>query len=85
MTSVIRAIGQERHRTLFEAFGLAHERGVPIVDGALRTSDPRVYAVGDAIFASGVTDAMVVTAASQGKAVAANVDRELRDSEVTDG
>ncbi len=85
VTSVIRAIGQERHRTLFEAFGLAHERGVPIVDGALRTSDPRVYAVGDAIFASGVTDAMVVTAASQGKAVAANVDRELRDSEVTDG
>jgi glutamate synthase (NADPH/NADH) small chain len=85
VTSVIRAIGQTRHRSLFEAFGLAHERGVPSTDGALRTSDPRVYAVGDAIFASGVTDAMVVTAASHGKAVAANVDRDLRGAETMDG
>jgi glutamate synthase (NADPH/NADH) small chain len=78
VTAVIRAIGQAKHVALYEAFGIAHERGIPVVDDALRTSDPRVYAAGDCIFRPGATDAMVVVAAQQGKDVAANVDRALR-------
>jgi glutamate synthase (NADPH/NADH) small chain len=78
-SSVIRAIGQAKHAALFEAFGIAHERGVPLVDAALRTSDPRVFAAGDCIFTPGETDAMVVVAAQQGKTVALSVDRALRE------
>lgn len=75
--TVIRAIGQSKLGAMFGGFGVRHERGVPIVDEALRTSNPRVYAAGDCIFRSGLTDAMVVVAAQQGKVVAANVDRNL--------
>ena len=77
-TSVIRAIGQAKHAALFEAFGIARARGVPAVDGAMRTSDPRVYAIGDCVVAPGATDAMVVVAAQHGKAVAATIDRAFR-------
>ncbi|MBD5634499.1 MAG: FAD-dependent oxidoreductase [Candidatus Eremiobacteraeota bacterium] len=80
VTSVIRAIGQAKRSALFAAFGVAADRGVPIVDRAMRTSDPRVYAAGDCIFTPGSRDAMVVVAAQQGKEVAANVDRALRDA-----
>ena len=62
----------------FAQFGVRHERGIPVVDQMLRTSHPRVYAAGDCIFRSGMTDAMVVVAAQQGKDVAANIDRSLR-------
>jgi glutamate synthase (NADPH/NADH) small chain len=75
--TVIRAIGQSKLATLFGEFGVSHERGIPVVDALLRTSNPRVYAAGDCIFRSGMTDAMVVVAAQQGKDVAANVDRAL--------
>jgi glutamate synthase (NADPH/NADH) small chain len=78
VTSVIRAIGQAKHVSLFNSFGVAHERGVPVVDSELRTSVSRVYAAGDCIFRSGKTDAMVVVAAQHGKDVAAAVDRNLR-------
>jgi glutamate synthase (NADPH/NADH) small chain len=77
VTSVIRAIGQTRHAALFEAFGVAHTRGVPVVDAQLRTSQPCVYAAGDCIFAGGSLDAMVVVAAQQGKDVAAQVHAAL--------
>jgi glutamate synthase (NADPH/NADH) small chain len=76
--TVIRAIGQSKLTQLFDAFGVRHERGIPVVDAQLRTSNAKVYAAGDCIFRSGMTDAMVVVAAQQGKDVAANVDRELR-------
>jgi dihydropyrimidine dehydrogenase (NAD+) subunit PreT len=76
--TVIRAIGQSKLTTLFADFGVRHERGVPVVDEHLRTSNPRVYAAGDCIFRTGVTDAMVVVAAQQGKDVAAHVDRALQ-------
>lgn len=75
--TVIRAIGQSKLTTLLADFGVRHERGVPVVDEHLRTSNPRVYAAGDCIFRAGVTDAMVVVAAQQGKDVAAHVDRAL--------
>jgi dihydropyrimidine dehydrogenase (NAD+) subunit PreT len=76
--TVIRAIGQSKLTTLFADFGVRHERGIPVVDEHLRTSNPRVYAAGDCIFRTGMTDAMVVVAAQQGKDVAAHVDRTLQ-------
>jgi glutamate synthase (NADPH/NADH) small chain len=76
--TVIRAIGQSKLAALFAAFGVRHERGIPVVDERLRTSNPRVFAAGDCIFRSGMTDAMVVVAAQQGKDVAAHVDSSLR-------
>jgi dihydropyrimidine dehydrogenase (NAD+) subunit PreT len=76
--TVIRAIGQSKLTTLFADFGVRHERGIPVVDEHLRTSNPRVYAAGDCIFRTGITDAMVVVAAQQGKDVAAHVDRALQ-------
>ncbi|MFN2460018.1 MAG: NAD(P)-dependent oxidoreductase [Candidatus Velthaea sp.] len=80
--TVIRAIGQTKLSRIFEAFGVRHERGVAVVDEALRTTNPRVYAAGDCIFRSGLTDAMVVVAAQQGKTAAASIDRALRAAEV---
>jgi dihydropyrimidine dehydrogenase (NAD+) subunit PreT len=76
--TVIRAIGQSKLTTLFADFGVRHERGIPVVDEHFRTSNPRVYAVGDCIFRTGMTDAMVVVAAQQGKNVAAHVDRAFK-------
>ena len=76
--TVIRAIGQSKRTKLFADFGVRHERGIPVVDEHLRTSNPRVYAAGDCIFRTGMTDAMVVVAAQQGKDVAAHVDRALQ-------
>jgi dihydropyrimidine dehydrogenase (NAD+) subunit PreT len=76
--TVIRAIGQSKLTALFADFGVRHERGIPVVDEHLRTSNPRVYAAGDCIFRTGMTDAMVVVAAQQGKDVAAHVDRALQ-------
>jgi dihydropyrimidine dehydrogenase (NAD+) subunit PreT len=68
---VVKAIGQERHLPLIEAFGLAHRNGiVQVEEGTYRTSDPRVYAAGDVIFGGGRTDAMVVDAANHGKRAA---------------
>jgi dihydropyrimidine dehydrogenase (NAD+) subunit PreT len=76
--TVIRAIGQSRLTALFADFGIRHERGIPVVDEHLRTSNPRVFAAGDCIFRTGMTDATVVVAAQQGKDVAAHVDRALQ-------
>ena len=75
--TVIRAIGQSKLAEIFAAFGVRHERGIPVVDEHLRTTNRQVYAAGDCIFRSGMTDAMVVVAAQQGKDVAAHIDRAL--------
>jgi dihydropyrimidine dehydrogenase (NAD+) subunit PreT len=80
--SVIRAIGQKKLSNIFDAFGVRHDRGIAIVDDALRTTNPKVYAAGDCIFRTGLTDAMVVVAAQQGKTVAASIDRVLREAKV---
>ncbi len=69
--AVIKAIGQTRHLPLIEALGLHHEGGVVQVDSdTLKTSDPQVFACGDIVFGKGKGDAMVVTAAQQGKMAA---------------
>lgn len=78
--TVIRAIGQSRRTDLFDKLGVAHKRGIVLVDESLQTSKPRVFAAGDCIFAKGSREAMVVEAAEQGKIAAASVDRCLRAS-----
>ena len=68
---VVKAIGQARHLQLVEQFGLAHEKGIPVVDQATyQTSRSNVFAAGDLIFGGAKHDAMVVEAAQQGKEVA---------------
>ncbi|MDT9756998.1 NAD(P)-dependent oxidoreductase [Heyndrickxia coagulans] len=75
---IVRAIGQKRRRELIDAFGLAHERGVVKVDpNTYQTSNEKVYAAGDVIFGTGKTDAMVVSAAEQGKQTAYAIHRQL--------
>ncbi|GGA14095.1 oxidoreductase [Paenibacillus marchantiophytorum] len=69
--AVIKAIGQTRHLPLIEQFGLVHTRGTVMVDPKTgQTSNPRIYAAGDFIFGEGQGEAMVVSAAQQGKLVA---------------
>ncbi len=69
--AVVKAIGQTRHLKLIEEFGLTNDRGVVKVDPeTFQTSNPKVFACGDVVFGKGNGDAMVVTAAQQGKDVA---------------
>lgn len=69
--AVVKAIGQTRHLKLIEEFSLQHDGGVVKVDQeTFQTSNPKVFACGDVVFGKGNGDAMVVTAAQQGKNVA---------------
>lgn len=75
---VIKAIGQSRYLDLIEAFGLKHTKGVVDVEEATyQTSQEKVYACGDVIFGNGQGEAMVVTAAEQGKSVAKAIHRSF--------
>jgi len=66
--AVVIAIGQQRRTDLIDAFGLRHDWGVVDIDETTyRTSDPQIYAAGDIVFGSGKGEAMVVSAAQQGK------------------
>ena len=66
--AVVKAIGQTRHVSLIEQFGLAHTRGTVTVNTETgETSNPKVFAAGDVIFGEGQGEAMVVSAAQQGK------------------
>lgn len=79
---VVKAIGQTRHLSLMEAFGIQHKNGVvTIEDGTYRTSNPKVYAAGDIIFGGGKTDAMVVDAANHGKRAAHAIHKALSGQE----
>ncbi|MCA1029789.1 NAD(P)-dependent oxidoreductase [Bacillus timonensis] len=65
---VIKAIGQSRYVSLIEEFGLEHDGGVVKVEKSTQqTSNEKVFACGDVIFGKGQGEAMVVTAAQQGK------------------
>jgi dihydropyrimidine dehydrogenase (NAD+) subunit PreT len=69
--AVIKAIGQSRYVSLIEELGLEHNRGIVKINSETHeTSNPKVYAAGDVIFGDGQGDAMVVTAAQQGKLTA---------------
>lgn len=76
--AVVKAIGQTRYVDLIEQFGLTHESGVVKVDKeTLQTSNPQIFACGDVIFGKGKGDAMVVTAAQQGKDVAYAIHKQF--------
>ncbi|MFC5712877.1 NAD(P)-dependent oxidoreductase [Thalassorhabdus alkalitolerans] len=80
---VIKAIGQTRHLSLIEQFGLSHDEGVVIVDHeTMTTSKEGVFAAGDVVFGNGQGEAMVVTAAEQGKKAAYNVHKKLINQSV---
>lgn len=75
---VLKAIGQTRHLSLIEQFGLEHDGGVVKVDPVtLQTSNPDIFACGDVIFGKGQGEAMVVTAAQQGKEVAYAIHKQF--------
>ncbi|WP_233522517.1 NAD(P)-dependent oxidoreductase [Peribacillus glennii] len=75
---VIRAIGQSRRVQLIEEFGLKHNGGVVTLAGQyFQTSNEKVFACGDVVFGKGQGEAMVVSAAEQGKKVAIEIHRKL--------
>ncbi|MGG4461647.1 NAD(P)-dependent oxidoreductase [Brevibacillus porteri] len=77
---VVKAIGQNRHLSLIESFGLQHRNGiVEVEEDTYRTSHVKVYAAGDVIFGGGKTDAMVVDAANHGKRAAHAIHQSLSD------
>jgi dihydropyrimidine dehydrogenase (NAD+) subunit PreT len=79
---VIKAIGQKRHLRLIEAFKVEHDNGVIRIDAeTLRTTQPKVFAAGDVIFARGKNDAMVVEAAQQGKKAARAIHDQLQKAQ----
>ncbi|MDQ0876318.1 dihydropyrimidine dehydrogenase (NAD+) subunit PreT [Paenibacillus sp. V4I3] len=76
--AVIKAIGQTKHVSLIDQFELAHMRGTVTVDPSTgQTSNPKVYAAGDVIFGEGQGEAMVVSAAQQGKQTAYAIYNQL--------
>jgi dihydropyrimidine dehydrogenase (NAD+) subunit PreT len=81
--AVVKAIGQSRHLDLIESFGLHHENGVVQVNKeTLQTSNPKIYACGDVVFGKGKGDAMVVTAAQQGKLAAYAIHKQFSPVEI---
>jgi len=75
---VIKAIGQSRYKELIEQFELEHSGGVvKINQETFQTSNPKVFACGDVIFGKGLGEAMVVSAAQQGKEVAYAIHKRL--------
>jgi dihydropyrimidine dehydrogenase (NAD+) subunit PreT len=76
--AVIKAIGQTRYVTLLEQLGLDHTRGIVRIDtDTYQTSNPRIYAAGDVVFGEGQGEAMVVSAAQQGKLAAYAIYNQL--------
>ncbi|MBH0230665.1 NAD(P)-dependent oxidoreductase [Halobacillus yeomjeoni] len=81
--AVIKAIGQTRHLSLIEQFQLDHKGGVVQVNESCRTSNPKVFACGDVVFGKGKGEAMVVTAAQQGKDAAYAIHKQFKEQSVT--
>lgn len=76
--AVIKAIGQSRYVDLIEEFALEHTGGVIKIDhNTFQTSNEKVFACGDVIFGKGQGEAMVVSAAQQGKETAYAIHKSL--------
>lgn len=76
--AVIKAIGQSRYVNLIEQFGLDHKGGVVQVNSeTFQTSNDKVFACGDVIFGKNQGEAMVVSAAQQGKETAYAIHKKL--------
>lgn len=81
--AVIKAIGQSRYTELIEEFGIEHDGGVVKIDpDTCQTSNPKVFACGDVIFGKGQGEAMVVSAAQQGKQSAYGIHQMLSQTAV---
>ncbi|KAB2338027.1 NAD(P)-dependent oxidoreductase [Cytobacillus depressus] len=81
---VIKAIGQTRYVDLIEDFGLEHNKGIVKINmDTHQTSNPKVYAAGDVIFGDGQGEAMVVTAAQQGKLTAHSIHKQFTRDKAT--
>ncbi|MRH41726.1 NAD(P)-binding protein [Aquibacillus halophilus] len=75
---IVKAIGQSRYTKLIEGFSLNHNGGVVTVnEETYQTSNPNVFSCGDVIFGKGQGEAMVVSAAEQGKQVAYALHRQM--------
>lgn len=74
---VISAIGQGRWTDVLEKLGVALDDGVVRVDEHMATTRKGVFAAGDAIYAKGQREAMVVEAAQQGKIAAKAIEAYL--------
>ena len=75
---VIRAIGQSRYSDWLQKAGIKTTYGVIDVDQeTLETSVSGIFACGDVIFGNGQGEAMVVSAAEQGKQTAYGVHQKL--------
>lgn len=69
--AVIKAIGQSRYVNLIEEMNLEHDGGVVTINqNTYQTSNKKIFACGDVIFGKGQGEAMVVSAAQQGKKTA---------------
>jgi glutamate synthase (NADPH/NADH) small chain len=81
--AVIRAIGQSRYLDLIEQFGVEHSDGVVrISEESYQTSNEKIFACGDVIFGKGQGEAMVVSAAQQGKLTAYEIHKKLSFEEL---
>lgn len=80
---VIKAIGQEKLVALYDAVGVEHAGGYVRTDAELRTSNPKVFAAGDCVRATG--HALTVTAAEDGKIAARAIAKQLGVAEPTPG
>ncbi|RTR35848.1 NAD(P)-dependent oxidoreductase [Robertmurraya yapensis] len=76
--AVIKAIGQSRYLDLIEAFEISHDGGVVTIDSeTFQTTNAKIFACGDVIFGKGQGEAMVVSAAQQGKQSAYSIHQLL--------
>ncbi|GAF14092.1 pyridine nucleotide-disulphide oxidoreductase associated with reductive pyrimidine catabolism [Bacillus sp. JCM 19046] len=73
---VITAIGQSRHDWLVQA-GIKTTNGIVSINREFETTAERIYACGDVIFGDGQGEAMVVSAAEQGKQAAYAIHQKL--------
>ncbi|WP_191561889.1 NAD(P)-dependent oxidoreductase [Metabacillus idriensis] len=81
--AVIRAIGQSRYLNLIEEFGIDHLDGVVrISEESYQTSNEKIFACGDVIFGKGQGEAMVVSAAQQGKLTAYEIHKKISYEEL---
>lgn len=81
--AVIKAIGQSRYIDLIEQFGVEHDQGiVQIHSTTYQTSNNKVFACGDVIFGKGQGEAMVVSAAQQGKQSAYHIHQSFLSKEM---
>ncbi|KQL59030.1 MULTISPECIES: NAD(P)-dependent oxidoreductase [Bacillaceae] len=75
---VVRAIGQSRYSWLDQA-NIHTKNGIITIDEQFKTTTEGVYACGDVIFGDGQGEAMVVSAAEQGKQTAYSIHQNLAD------